>query len=264
MNKKYHFICGLPRSGSTVLTAVLNQNPRFYSDITNPLLSVFYSVYTIICSNANNNTNANEAKKRAMLNGVFENYYCDVDKEIIFNTNRRWTSTMRLIVELQPDAKFIFCVRDVLSILNSFETYFVKNSLYIPSMYSDKDDKNMLLSAHLRAEYLYDQMIHPALYLIEEAMGGAFKDKIYFIEYDHLCEKPKEIIQQLYDFLEEPYYEHDFNNVESVHEMYDVNVNSPHLHSTKKILEPQKKNMILPREIIQKFSNKEIWRAPRR
>ena len=37
MEKKYHFITGLPRSGSTLLTSILNQNPRFHSSITDPL-----------------------------------------------------------------------------------------------------------------------------------------------------------------------------------------------------------------------------------
>jgi sulfotransferase len=262
MNKKIHFICGLPRSGSTVLTAVLNQNPRFYSEITNPLSSIFFSVYNIICSNTNNNTNANEIKKRKMLNGILENYYCDVDKDVIFNTNRRWVSTMRLLVELQPDAKFIFCVRDVVSILNSFETYFNANPLHIPSLYYDSEEKNLLVSAHARSEYLYDRMILPGLFLIEEAMNGAYRNKIHFIEYDHLCEKPREIINELYDFLGEEYYDHDFNNVESSHERYDTEVNSPGLHTTKKVLQPSKRKLILPKETINKFVNKEIWRMP--
>ncbi|MEG3936419.1 MULTISPECIES: sulfotransferase [unclassified Microcoleus] len=32
-----HFISGLPRSGSTLLAALLRQNPRFHGAMTSPL-----------------------------------------------------------------------------------------------------------------------------------------------------------------------------------------------------------------------------------
>ena len=35
--KQYYFISGLPRSGSTLLSAILKQNPEFYADISSPV-----------------------------------------------------------------------------------------------------------------------------------------------------------------------------------------------------------------------------------
>jgi len=37
--KSYYFISGLPRSGSTLLSAILRQNPEFYADIASPVAS---------------------------------------------------------------------------------------------------------------------------------------------------------------------------------------------------------------------------------
>ncbi|MBD2040099.1 sulfotransferase, partial [Microcoleus sp. FACHB-672] len=34
---KIHFISGLPRSGSTLLSAILRQNPRFHAGMTSPV-----------------------------------------------------------------------------------------------------------------------------------------------------------------------------------------------------------------------------------
>ena len=34
--RKMHFISGLPRSGSTLLSAILRQNPRFYAAMSSP------------------------------------------------------------------------------------------------------------------------------------------------------------------------------------------------------------------------------------
>ena len=38
--KDYYFISGLPRSGSTLLSAILKQNSEFYADIGSPLLRI--------------------------------------------------------------------------------------------------------------------------------------------------------------------------------------------------------------------------------
>jgi len=39
MPNQVHFISGLPRSGSTLLCALLRQNPRFSSAVTSPVAS---------------------------------------------------------------------------------------------------------------------------------------------------------------------------------------------------------------------------------
>jgi len=38
---KIHFISGLPRSGSTLLAALLRQNPRFQAGMSGPLAGLF-------------------------------------------------------------------------------------------------------------------------------------------------------------------------------------------------------------------------------
>src|SRR5690606_37254934 len=35
-----HFVAGLPRSGSTLLAAILRQNPRFRADVTSPVAAL--------------------------------------------------------------------------------------------------------------------------------------------------------------------------------------------------------------------------------
>ncbi|EUA91313.1 sulfotransferase [Mycobacterium ulcerans] len=39
--KAIHFISGLPRSGSTLLAALLRQNPRFQAGMSGPLAGLF-------------------------------------------------------------------------------------------------------------------------------------------------------------------------------------------------------------------------------
>ena len=37
--KTFYFMTGLPRSGSTLLSSILNQNPKFYSGPSSPVVS---------------------------------------------------------------------------------------------------------------------------------------------------------------------------------------------------------------------------------
>ena len=53
---QYHFISGLPRSGSTLLSAILLQNPRFHAGMSSPgYVNTFnYHSFRIINSLAGN------------------------------------------------------------------------------------------------------------------------------------------------------------------------------------------------------------------
>jgi sulfotransferase len=42
MNKTFFFMAGLPRSGSTLLSAILNQNPDIYVSPQTDLISMMY------------------------------------------------------------------------------------------------------------------------------------------------------------------------------------------------------------------------------
>ena len=39
---KFYFDCGLPRSGSTLLTALLNQNPDIHAGTLSPVFELMY------------------------------------------------------------------------------------------------------------------------------------------------------------------------------------------------------------------------------
>jgi sulfotransferase len=47
---------------------------------------------------------------------------------------------------------------------------------------------------------------------------------MHFIEYSDLMTRPKETMQAIYDYLEEPYFEHDFENIENIHREDDARI----------------------------------------
>ena len=65
--KQYYFISGLPRSGSTLLSAILKQNLEFYADISSPVESLVQSSIDLITDSENNFTIEDEQKKKFVL-----------------------------------------------------------------------------------------------------------------------------------------------------------------------------------------------------
>ena len=51
MSKKFYFMAGLPRAGSTLLSTLLNQNPRIYSGPSSPVLGAMYGIHEDFQSN---------------------------------------------------------------------------------------------------------------------------------------------------------------------------------------------------------------------
>src|SRR2546421_12707234 len=101
MDATIHFISGLPRSGSTVLSALLKQNPRFAAAVTSPVASLVMPLLHAMSGASEFSVFFNDERRRAILRSVFESYYADVSShQLVFDTNRTWTGKLALLDEL--------------------------------------------------------------------------------------------------------------------------------------------------------------------
>ena len=85
-----HFISGLPRSGSTLLAALLRQNPRFEAGMSGPLAGLFGALLGEMSARNEFSVFIDDAKRERILHGLFDNFYADCTAEVIFDTNRGW------------------------------------------------------------------------------------------------------------------------------------------------------------------------------
>ena len=116
-----HFISGLPRSGSTLLSAILRQNPRFSAGVTSPLLSLCTALHQKM-ANTEFSVFFDEPRRASMLRGLFQTYYAHLPRDcVIFDTNRSWTGRVPLLASLYPKSRIICCVREIGWILDSIE-----------------------------------------------------------------------------------------------------------------------------------------------
>lgn len=257
-NKKYFFISGLPRSGSTLLTSILNQNPQFHSDIQSPLSKIVYSTLDILSSDNNNHLIDLEQRKN-ILNSIFNGYYQNINEDVIFNTSRYWTKKTELIKNLFPYTKVICCVRNIKDILNSFENLFQKNCFYENKIISKTHKDNIFARCDNLMELNNGTVGCPWIFLKESLHIN--KEMILLIEYEDLCKKPHESLKKIYDFIKYPYYnKHNFENLQFSKFEFDLSHGLIGLHSVSKKIEYSNKKFLLPEEIVKKYSNMEFWR----
>ena len=256
--QKYHFISGLPRSGSTLLTSILNQNPRFNSNISNPLARFVRSIITESYAGPGYHLQCPEEKRLELIQNLISTYHSHLKQEICFNTNRGWTALLPLLDNSYPDSKVICCVRDINWILDSFERLFRSNPFTISKLYSEQEAESVytrcysLMNEGHTLRFAYD--------CLKEAITGPHKHKIMLLEYNQLVKHPELTMRSLYNFIQEPYYNHDFNDVEASYDEYDFEAGINGLHKIRKRVEYIERQPIIPPDIWSQFSNLEVWR----
>lgn len=254
--KQYYFISGLPRSGSTLLSAILRQNPDFYADIASPVEGLTGCSIDIITGSENNLTVSEEQRKNLSY-GIFDGYYKHIKNPVIFDSSRKWTNKTSFIKELFPYTKILCPVRDTVSILNSFEVLLNKNCFYTKKI----NEKMFSERINIRTDQIFERELIDCHSFLQ---GGYIlnPEMIYFIEYENLCKEPEKTIRGIYEFLEKPYYSHDFENVEYSNEIFDKSCNVKDLHTVRRKVKYKPPRIILPPEIVQEYNDMEMefWR----
>lgn len=254
--KEYYFIAGLPRSGSTMLSAILKQNPLFHADVLSPLAQITASTVDYMTV-SHNNVELTTDRRTTLLQYIFEGYYNCISKPIIFDTSRVWTSKTGLLKQVFPYTKIICCIRDIRWILDSFERLFVKNSLYKNTMI----DPRYIGTVHNRCDFFMDPNANGHLYgaclWITEGLA-LNPDMIHLLEYDELCKNPEKSMKEIYKFLDKQYYAHDFDNLEYSNDTYDQALNLKDMHTVRKKVEYIERKTILPDGIWSKYQNIEF------
>lgn len=261
MKKTYHFISGLPRSGSTLLSSILKQNPRFTAGITDPLLMYASSIINDTNVGAGLNTTVSVDKRKEIIRSVFDTFYAE-SPEVCFNTNRGWAGSTALLSKLYPGFKMIICVRDIPWILDSFEQLNSKNQFSVKPLYHHQQLNSVYERTHmLMGNYQnFAGYVSGPLDSVKQAMYCNETSQLCFIEYDTLVKFPEYSMKQIYAFLGEEWFEHDFNDVENSYDEFDEGAKIQGLHTTRKKVEFIERTPVLPSDLWQTYIPSTFWK----
>lgn len=220
MAKKLVFVTGMPRAMTTLMCNVLANDPRIGGGETSPLLEYVYGAR----ANYSTTPEVKSAQTEEVMHQSFLNFcrqgmlgYAEkaTPKEIYLDKSRGWVHYNEFLWEFMPEAKIILMVRDIRSVLSSFEKKWREN----PSIIDQRDipSKQMFITIDQRVNHwLSDPPLGLALKRIFNAYQTGTLKKMLIVRAEEFCKKPKEMMQKVYDFIGEPYFELDYNNIQQV------------------------------------------------
>lgn len=260
MFQRIHFISGLPRSGSTLLAALLRQNPRFHADMSGPLAGLFTSLLGDMSERNEFSMFINEGKRQRVLRGLFENFYADESADVVFDTNRAWCMRMTALTTLFPDSKVIACVRQVPWIVDSIERLVQQNAFQPSAIFNYNAGGTVYARANGIAGS--DGLLGFAYDALKEAFYGEQASRLMLVQYETLVRQPAKALAAIYDFIGESPYPHNVEQVEYDATAFDTKAGTPGLHTVRPKIEARERSSILPPDLFRRFENDAFWRDP--
>lgn len=259
MSQKFHFISGLPRSGSTLLAAILRQNPRFHAGMTSPVGMLFRSMLNQLGAGSEFGSVVSTEQRRRLLRGLFTSYYADQsDKEDIFDTNRMWSAHMPALMDQFPGAKVIACVRNVAWVMDSIERRYRANPYEITRLFNDDTERNTVYS---RVDTLAqrNRLVGYPWAALKEAFYGEHAASLLVVDYELLAQAPHKVIPLIYQFLGEEPYAHDFANVQYDAPEFDASLGLHGLHKVRPEVKMEERTTILPPDLFEQYAALSFW-----
>ena len=261
MNNGIHFISGLPRSGSTLLAAILRQNPRFHAGMTSPVGSLLTAMLRQMSQENETSVFIDNERREAVLRAVVSAYYArEHTDQVVFDTNRLWCSKLPTIKALYPKARVIACVRNVPWILDSIERL-VRRNHFEPSKIFNFDPTGTVYS---RVEGLGagSGMVGFAWNALREAYFGEEADRLMLLTYETLTTDPARALAAVYAFIGEPPFAHDFENIQFEASEFDARLGAPGLHEVGRSVRPVTRQTVLPPDLVRRVENDSFWLNP--
>lgn len=258
--RSFHFISGLPRSGSTLLAAILLQNPRFHAGMSSPVGALFAGVLEQCSAGSEFGSVIDTPLRRRLLRGLFDSFYADkADKSVVFDTNRLWSSRMPALHDLYPQAKVIACVRNVAWVMDSIERLYRANPFENTKLFNDAIERNTVYS---RCETLAqrNRLVGFAWSALKEAYYGEQAGSMLIVDYDLLTQSPERVMRLVYDFIGEPWFDHDFDNLVYHAPEFDQALGVSGLHKVKRKVALEPRRTILPPDLFEKYAELSFWR----
>lgn len=260
MDRGIHFIAGLPRSGSTLLSALLRQNPHFHAAMTSPVGSLVQGLARLMSQENEGAVFIDDDQRARILTAAVDAFYADIHpRQLVFDTNRLWPTRLSLLSQLYPDARIIACVRDPAWVVDSIESLTRRNALE-PSGIFKFDPGGTVYS---RADGLMGAagMVGFALSAVREAVFSAERDRMLLVRYDSLVAQPLATLAVIHDFIGQPMFAYDPNHIEQDYDalMFDARLGTPGLHNVGGRVEARTRPTILPPDLFEKYSALAFW-----
>ena len=239
--KKYIFNSSMPRSGSELLQVILHQNPSIYGSVTSPLCEYVTSIKNCQ-ANAEVKSQPADLMKKAQLSAsrqlMYGYYEAMTDRPVVIDKSRQWMWEYDLLKQvIGTTPKMICMIRDLRDVFTSMEKNWRKNRHLPQGPDNTATLENMTVETRI-AHWSHSMPVGYSTERLKSAGELNQLQDVFILRYEDLTRFPDECMQKLYEYLELPYFQHDFNNivkeVEEDHQWHGIFGN----HDVEKELKP--------------------------
>lgn len=135
------------------------------------------------------------------------------DRKYAIDKSRGWAISYGFLKAFYPNPKIICMVRDLREVVASME----KNYLKYPEKTEFQLEENLkAVNVGERITYWMKTLPLNTLFKLQEVIRRGWGEQMLFIRFEDLVENPDRELRKVYKYLNLPYYQHDFNNIEQV------------------------------------------------
>jgi sulfotransferase len=222
MEKTYHFMAGLPRSGSTVLAALLNQHPDVYASPQTDMLGLMHNTQTSVMDYESFRAGVLTSGYESVFKGIPDLFYSKINKPVVIDKNRAWGTPYNIdniMPYVNKNGKIIVVVRPILEVLASYVKVITKSeSKGNPSpvdkdfwAFRYRDPVDAMVEYIMRPQGELDQAIYSTANLLKN-----HKEKIKVVRFSDLLSDPDMVLLEIYNFLGLPRFKNDLKNIKEV------------------------------------------------
>lgn len=165
---------------------------------------------------------------------------------------------MAALADVFPQAKVIACVRDVAWVMDSLERRYRADPFEHSRLYNDEIERNTVYS---RVDTLgqRNRLVGYAWSALKEAFYGEQAGSLLIVDYDLLAQTPEKVLPLIYQFIDEPYFAHDFARLQFDTPEFDANLGLPGLHTVRAAVTFEPRTTILPPDLFANYSKMNFW-----
>jgi sulfotransferase len=266
MVEKIFFQSSMPRALSTTLSNIIGQRPDFYVTPTSGVLELVFAARSNYTNSPEFKAQDSELMKKGFLsfceNGMKGFYNAVTDKPYVLDKSRGWGVYRPLLDSFYHNPKIICMVRDLKDVLCSYEKIYRKNQHRHDPTRDDLNARGTTVHKRMDEWMNPSNTIGRAVERIFEMIRQGFDDKILFVKAEDLCLHPENQMRRIYEYLEIPHFEHDFDNIQQItqedDEVYGLGTG---LHTIRPKLEmkPSDAKAILGADICEWVYNTYRW-----
>ena len=253
-NKQLFFLVALPRSGNTLFASIMNQNPEIACTPNSITLEIMKDLFLLKDTDVFQNYPDHKSLDN-VLDVVYDSYYKNWPQPIIIDRGPVMTKGNFALMQkhFKRPFKCIVLLRDLMDVLASYMQWYTENPDAFVNRFNlqtDEEKLGMIMNK--------DGAVAKDLEAIKNAFN--YPDICYFVKYDDLVAQPEQEIRKVYQFMELPYFNHKFEDLQQVEVngmKYDDTIVGKNMHNIRSVVRKVNNPYIdkIPERIRQKYEH---------